>query len=65
MGKIIAVRNEPSPSLSLIQEIQGIKKMEGLSYGQCDECGCPAFAGEGTYCARDSCNHHWKSHKPL
>lgn len=34
-----------------------------IAYGQCAECGCPAFAGEGTYCARPSCGHHWKSHQ--
>jgi uncharacterized Zn finger protein (UPF0148 family) len=34
-----------------------------IVYGQCSECGCPAYAGEGTYCA--SCSHHWKSHRAM
>lgn len=39
------------------------QKYQVITYGQCDECGCPAFAGEGTFCTRASCGHHWKSHK--
>lgn len=30
--------------------------------GPCDECGCPAYQGTGTYCQRSGCGHHWKSH---
>lgn len=41
----------------------GASAMYAVTYGQCAECGCPAFAGQGTYCDRDGCRHHWKSHR--
>lgn len=45
--------------------INHLKKYQAITYGQCEECGCPAFAGEGTYCTRIKCGHHWKSHKAV
>jgi hypothetical protein len=44
-------------------EMEVLTHAQASVYGQCDECGCPAFAGEGTYCTRTSCGHHWQSHK--
>lgn len=72
MCQTMTIQNDLSTSLSMsrkatsfiYQNQLGVEgDVKALSYGQCDECACPAFAGQGTYCARTSCGHHWKSHK--
>ena len=75
MYQMITAQNTEG-SLSLNREVRCLTQWDQLAakmevvgnpevqvYGQCDECPCPAFAGQGTYCERTSCRHHWKSHK--
>ena len=30
---------------------------------RCTECSCRVYAGDGGYCSRPACKHHWKDHK--
>ncbi len=30
---------------------------------RCTECSCRVYMGDGGYCSRPACKHHWKDHK--
>jgi hypothetical protein len=30
---------------------------------RCSTCSCSVFTGEGAYCNRPSCQHHWSDHQ--
>ncbi len=30
---------------------------------RCSECSCRVYSGDGGYCSRPACKHHWKDHK--
>ncbi len=30
---------------------------------RCTDCSCRVFMGDGGYCSRPACKHHWESHQ--
>lgn len=30
---------------------------------RCSKCSCRVFTGDGAYCNRPSCQHHWSDHQ--
>jgi hypothetical protein len=45
-----ARRNEPPPPDDYVRY-------------RCSKCSCRVFMGDGAYCSRPSCRHHWSEHQ--
>ena len=30
---------------------------------RCTDCSCRVYMGDGGYCSRPACKHHWKNHQ--
>lgn len=48
-----------------IESISGLtveKRGERKPDGACYYCDCPMFSGDGVFCNRATCQHHWITH---
>ena len=43
-------KSEPAPPADYIR-------------ARCTECSCRVYTGDGGYCSRPACKHHWKNHQ--
>ncbi len=43
-------KSEPAPPADYIR-------------ARCTECSCRVYTGDGGYCRRPGCKHHWKDHQ--
>ena len=43
-------KNEPAPPADYVRS-------------RCTECSCRVYSGDGGYCSRPACKHHWKDHQ--
>ncbi len=43
-------RSEPAPPADYVRS-------------RCTDCSCRVYMGDGGYCSRPACKHHWKNHQ--